>query len=367
MRHHLKIGYVPLNFDLVSAPGDYRRFPEYAKIRGIKFELAKENEKYDLVIVSQGADITVWSKYPYGVVVYDFVDSYLSIPYTNIKGLLRGLIKFLTRKHNKLELNYWKSVQKMCERSDAVVCSTNSQREDILPFCNNTKVILDIQDSVVGDVKEMYETKDVFKIVWEGLPCNLYQVKLISKVLRQLSQKYNIELHIITDPFIPSALGNFFRISTKLEVEKIFHNTVFHEWNKETLSEIVRNCDLAVIPVDMGYPLTSGKPENKLLLFWRMGITVITSNTHAYKEAMRKSGVNLTCSNHDDWFNKIQNLIINKELRMDAAVLGMKYANKYSSTNRLLRKWDEVFSSIGFDFTSKIDDNQYTVNINAEN
>jgi hypothetical protein len=52
---------------------------------------------------------------------------------------------------------------------------------------------------------------------------------------------------------------------------------------------------------------------------------------------------------------------------MDAAVLGMKYANKYSSTNRLVRKWDEVFSSIGFDFTSKIDDNQYTVNINAEN
>ena len=67
------------------------------------------------------------------------------------------------------------------------------------------------------------------------------------------------------------------------------------------------------------------------------------------------------------YLHKIQNLIINKELRMDAAVLGMKYANKYSSTNRLLRKWDEVFSSIGFDFTSKIDDNQYTVNINAEN
>jgi len=37
-----------------------------------------------------------------------------------------------------------------------------------------------------------------------------------------------------------------------------------------------------VIPAVLGEPMFAGKPENKLLLFWRMGMPVITSSTAAY-------------------------------------------------------------------------------------
>jgi glycosyltransferase involved in cell wall biosynthesis len=352
-QNNLKIGYVPLNDDLISAPGDYRRFPEYAKIKEVKFELAREDKIYDLVVVSQGADITFWSRYPHGVIVYDFIDSYLSIPQTNLKGLLRGTIKFLVGKHKRLEFNYWKTVRKMCSRSDAVICSTNAQQKLILPFCKNTRIILDIQDSVVKNVKEIYKAQDTFKIVWEGLACNLYQLKFVSKALQKLSKGYKVELHIITDSLTPSFLGSYFPISTEKKLKKIFHSAIFHKWNKETLAKIICDCDLAIIPVDTKYPLTSGKPENKLLLLWRMGTPVVTSNTFAYKEAMEESGFDLTCDNEDDWFNKIESLINSEDLRLKAATYGMSYVNKHSNVDDLVSKWDNAFNSLGFDFSEK--------------
>ena len=91
----IKIGYVALNSDLHVSPGDYRRFVYYAKSKGIKFDQATVGKKYDLVILSQGADVSLWKDYPHGVVVYDLIDSYLSLPRNNIKALLRGFMKYI--------------------------------------------------------------------------------------------------------------------------------------------------------------------------------------------------------------------------------------------------------------------------------
>ena len=76
---NLKIGYVPLKSDLITAPGDYRRFVNYAKIRGIDYEVAALDRVYDVVVITQGADITLWRDYKHGIIIYDLIDSYLSI------------------------------------------------------------------------------------------------------------------------------------------------------------------------------------------------------------------------------------------------------------------------------------------------
>ena len=60
---NLRIGYVPINLDLKTAPGDYRRFVEYCRHRDIDIEIATYDEKYDLVVLSQLADITMWKDY----------------------------------------------------------------------------------------------------------------------------------------------------------------------------------------------------------------------------------------------------------------------------------------------------------------
>ena len=73
-------------------------------------------------------------------------------------------------------------------------------------------------------------------------------------------------------------------------MRKVFNSVKLHLWDESTCSDIIRNCDLAVIPIDLSDPFAFGKPENKLLLFWGMGMPVVTSAIPAYVRAMQAVG-----------------------------------------------------------------------------
>jgi glycosyltransferase involved in cell wall biosynthesis len=348
--HDLKVGYIPMARDFFSEPGDYRRFSRYAEIKGINYELAEFDKIYDVVVVTQKADITLWRNYQNGIVIYDLTDSYLSIPKTNIKALLRGFVKYIAGQHYKLEFDYWKTVQRMCARADVVICTTEEQRNEILPYCTKVPIILDYFDSVVQNEKKEYQLDGAVKLVWEGMPSNLYQLKFIKSTLDRLSKKYNIELHVVTNLEYYKFLGKYLRTSAKKEVNKIFINSVFHEWEKETIFNIVRQCDIAIIPIDSSYSLTRSKPENKILFFWKMGVPVVASNIPSYIRAMNSAGLDYVCKDHYEWYDKIDTLISSSSLRKTTAYTGKKYANSVFSTEKITRKWNDAFNSVGVRF-----------------
>jgi len=347
----LLVGYVPYNnsFDL---PGDRRRFVYYASKRGIKFEIADPQKKYDLVILSARADISVWSQYPEAKLVYDLIDSYLAIPRTNLKGLLRGLFKFLSRQSRYLQLDHWKAIGVMCRRADAVVCSTEEQRADILKYCPNVHIILDAQTAVTRTFKSEYKAGRPFRLVWEGLPQTLGSLKLIRSVLDILHDRYSVELHIVTDKEYYRYLGQYGKISTLKAIRRIFPKAILHEWNEVNCSNIICSCDLAIIPLPLEDPFSAGKPENKLLLFWRMGMPVVTSASPAYVRTMQAAGMKAYAKDEADWLNKMESLISNQEERRQAGIIGKKYADREFSEETLLSKWDEVFFTLGFNFNT---------------
>lgn len=103
----LKIGYTPYSSNF-SQPGDQRRFCYYAAKRDINFEIAEPSGNYDIVIVTERGDISVWSAYKKGStkVIYEFIDSYLAILRYDLKGIFRGLAKYVTGENRPLILNY---------------------------------------------------------------------------------------------------------------------------------------------------------------------------------------------------------------------------------------------------------------------
>lgn len=343
----LRIGYVPYG-ETLSLPGDSRRFVYYAKKRGIKFELANPKNEYDLVILSGRADISVWNHYPKAKLVYDLIDSYLAVPRSDVKGRLRGLFKFISRQSHYLQLDYWKAIGAMCARADAVVCSTHEQRADIMRYCANVHVILDAHMGVTRSTKINYSAHTPFKLVWEGLPHTLHSLSLIQPAIERLSQKYPIELHVITDREHYRYLSQFYKINTQKKLHKIFPKAHFHDWTASNFADIACECDLAVIPLRLSDPFASGKPENKLLLFWRMGIPVITSATPAYMRAMQSAGLDLAVQDEQGWYIAIEKLLQNEALRHQAGKLGKDYTEQQFSESILLSKWDALFESLGF-------------------
>jgi hypothetical protein len=345
----MRIGYVPYDSSL-TAPGDARRFCAYAERRGLSFEVVNATQACDLVILTERSDLSKWAKYKSGKIVYDLIDSYLSPPFWTPKNSLRGTYKYLSGAHASWEIDYRKSVASLCKRADAVICTTEEQKVAIKKYCSNVHVILDIHSSVVSTRKIDYSQHgDAIKIVWEGLGINVNQLLEIKNALVYLSKYYNLELHIVTDQFIPRYFGKLGSVSTLELSRNIFENSYFHPWNKLTCSQLICNCDLAVIPIDAA-PLNRGKPENKMILLWKMGMPIISSSTPAYQRAMASAGLNLTCDNTSDWIEKLTMLFDSADLRANSGNRGFEYANSYFSEEQIISKWDELFLSIGFEF-----------------
>jgi glycosyltransferase involved in cell wall biosynthesis len=341
----LRIGYAPYSAAL-DRPGDRRRFAGYARKRNIAFEIADPARAYDLVIVTENADISVWSRYDKGRVVYDLIDSYLAIPRSDLKGRLRGLAKFVAGQHRHLRFDYWRAIEAMCRHAAAVVCTTEEQKHDIEKFCANVHIILDLHTTVTREVKTDYAAGSVFQLVWEGLPATVDSLLLIKDVLREIDGKHAIALNVVTDPVSHRYLGRYGRRDTLDAVRGLCARVTLHEWSEQTCASIICGCDAAVIPLDLADPFAAGKPENKLLLLWRMGVPVIASASPAYTRAMNAASFDLVCADEGDWRRQLERIITDASLRADAGRRGRAYAEAHFSEEQMLARWDALFTAL---------------------
>ena len=352
----LRIGYVPFNRSL-KHPFDLRNFIYYANRRGVKFEIVEPGRQYDVILLTPQVDLTLWSRHDRSKakIIYMIVDSYLSVPRFDLKGGLRGLAKYATREHKYLNMSYSGAVKDMCRRADAVVCTTLEQKTDILEYCGNVHVILECHFKAVRDIKTDYSLGSRVNLVWEGLPENMPGLAQLNDVLAQLRQKYPLSLHIITDLEHKQYMNRFVTKSTVREAKHLFGDVYLfnndsavclYQWNIEMFSRIVTNCDLAVIPLDPQSPLALGKPENKLVLFWRMGMPTVVTASPAYVRAMEKCGLDLYCRDSADWKEKLERLIVDTAARKTAGTLGKQCADTVYGENVQLEQWDRLFQSV---------------------
>ena len=342
-----KIGLVPLTKKL-NSPGDRRRFSYFLQKKKIPFKVIDDIKSHKIVFLTQQADITQWMNEKYSYIIYDLTDSYLSISKRNIKGWLRSFAKYYFGQHKKLYFNYWSLLGKMCKRANLVICSTIEQKKLIEKYNKNVEVILDLKDETVRSLhkKNYDQVTDSFQIVWEGLPQNVYLLKIISSVLIELSKKYKIKLNVITDLKYKGYSNQFYDIKTYDQVDRIFNRRkIFklYRWNLENYYKIILNSDLAIIPTDLKDNFIAGKPENKLLLFWRLGLPVITSASNAYYRTMKNANLNNYCYNDVDWYKQIEQLILHKQKRKFIGKIGKNYAETNYSNKKILGKWDTIY------------------------
>jgi hypothetical protein len=346
----LRIGYAPYANDF-SHPGDRRRFCYYAAKRGLRYELADPSKSYDVVVLSEAADISVWRRAPAsrGKIIFDLIDSYLAISPSNLRARLRGPAKFISRQTQRLEPDYRQAIIEMCRRADAVTCSTPEQEEMIRAYCPNTHVILDFHTAATRKSKSDYAAGRVFNIVWEGQAQNVSTFGVIRDALRIVAERHPIAIHLITDLQYPLGLKHVGRVSTKRLIRKVFSTpgVYLYEWNEPMFATICTGCDLAVIPIPLDDDIYAAKPENKLLIFWRMGIPAVTSATPAYRRAMRSAGDDLTCLTTDDWVRTLSDCIQSEALRREAGARGKTFAETAYGDDVLLTKWDRALASVG--------------------
>lgn len=343
----LRVGYAPYAKDM-NSPGDRRRFCFYAKQRGMRVEQADPSRDYDLVYLSTRADLSAWTRYQgQAKIVFEMIDSYLALPDRQIKNAFRGLAKYASRELSSPVVSYRRAVETMAARSDAVVCSTTEQKEQLTRFCSNTHIILDAHEEVGGQVKADYGRGKTLHLVWEGLGYTVKSFETISGPLEELAKSTDVVLHLITDLSFRRYLGKYISTDTQKRARTIFPRTFVYQWNPYLLSHIATACDLAVIPLDLKDPFSVGKPENKLLLLWRMGMPTLTSASPAYERAMEAAGVEMACRKASEWATKLTEYAADERLREASGQAGYSFVMTQHGLDRLLQRWDGLMASLG--------------------
>jgi hypothetical protein len=343
----MRIGYSPYTHSL-TASGDRRRFCAYADARRLGFELADPSRAYDLVVVSNGGDLVSWSngRSRAKKVVFDLCNAYLSTPFGPM-DTARGLGKYVLGDLGHPVPSYRRAVERLCRRADAVVCTTREQALAIKPFCPNVHVILDISQSSVTEIKTDYRSGDVLNLFWEGLPYNLRHFDLLRDVLRELSTSQPVAVHIMTLLQFGRWSRRVGTVYTKSVTSRLFERSYVYEWNELMLSRLAAGSDLGVIPLDLRDPLAAGKPENKLLWMWRVGLPTLVSATPAYSRAMEAAGLDMTCATRGQWAQKLAEFGGSEERRREAGERGRAYVESHHDSRPMLAAWDRVLQSVG--------------------
>ena len=226
----------------------------------------------------------------------------------------------------------------------------------ILKFNSNCHIFFVGNFHISNALKEKSINSNLTKLVWEGRAENLNNLSIISEAFNKLTKKYKIELHIISDfdypkfyffrmssiKLLKKIFGDLFQLNTTIKKSYIF----FHQWNKNFVSSIIKNCDYAIIPLNTDDKFLLGKSMNKLILMWRNDIISLCSSITSYKNLSDSINIDFCCNNSDEWYFKIENLIINKKnndlhLKKIKEIIQTKYSKK-----NFIDQWDNILNSL---------------------
>lgn len=347
----LRIGYFPLSISHQAA-GDRRRLVYWAKKRGhavINYPF----DNVDLVVVSEAANFSsVYKLENKKPIVFDLIDSYLT-PDSLAQDLGRGMIKRITGNISGKEILFSSHVKRMSKYADAVICSSIEQQRIVSLYNNNVHVILDMHEEIPfrSSLKHLKSDKShERKLFWEGQPGTHAGLSEISIPLQVLSREMEIQLSIITDPEYFSYNNRFLKRDSLIHLQKLLGlsgpNLKVHRWTIENLIWHSQNSQLGVIPLDLSKKMTWMKPENRLLIMWRLGLPCLTSPSPAFSRIEKLLGINLTCATQLQWIDKIRNFLLSPSVSEQQVIVGQEYIREFHSESRLLFKWDTVVQSV---------------------
>jgi hypothetical protein len=345
----LKIGYWPLS-DSLSSTGDRRRLVFWAKNRGhtITTDLSR---KVDVIVASEGSDFN--SKYFESgntPIVFDLVDAYLS-PQNVFEDLARGLLKQITGQITGNLKPFSRHIGNFCMKANAVVCSSVEQERLIKQYNINTHIILDSHDEIPllapgHDNLGMFPFR---QLLWEGKPATLGGVNTIYSSLNEIAKVMPMGMRFVTDEsyfmiankYLNRKSSTILKNSSKQNMQQM----KMVPWSIENLVTSAKESTLAIIPLDLTVPMQTLKPENRLLIMWRLGLPCLTSETPAYKRVAIEAGVEVVCQDSKHWLESISRFLSDSKYALNQVKSGQSYIQENHSRKIILEKWDHAINS----------------------
>lgn len=231
-----------------------------------------------------------------------------------------------------------------CQEAEFITCNSNVMRQQIENrFKKNAIVIPDPFERPV--LPANFSPERIVKLLWFGSGSSLGYVDWVT-VWRDLETKLkNYKLDIISSKSIRFKEKTQRRIIKNesgyqgINLDKI----QFHEWTWDLQGELLKQCDMVILPVDINHHRTITKSANRLVDSLASGKFILTSRLDSYREFSDYTwnkdlvkGINWAMANPDKVLFMIQE--------------GQNHTIKNYSIDSITNRWLNFFRTIKYDF-----------------
>lgn len=238
--------------------------------------------------------------------IFDIVDGYLVEDVGLTKDYLRYLSRVGIKKFLKQPRKFADVLKSVCYSADLVTVGSLEQAQVMRAFNPNVFAIWDCHDEF-GNPKEFRnsEKNQDFDIFWEGLSFTIFHFQEHWKDIRRFLEETNSKLHLVSNPNFKRYANKYFQGTTKKLVTKVFSGqsdrVILHDWSVKTVQEVSQFCDFGIIPIDSNDKFGRLKPENKLLLYWRLGLPTLFSKIPSYERLSTRFDLSEFAVEEGEW------------------------------------------------------------------
>jgi len=344
----LRIGYYGYSSDF-SHPADRRRIAFWAKDRGHDL-VSNESSNVDLIVLSERANLRFLNRQkPKAPVIFDLIDAYF-IRDKLLNDSLRGTLKVATKQISGPPNLFSSMVKELANAASAVICSSTEQQALIQNRFGNVHAILDSHDEFPLIKFSKRSPSESPGLLWEGMAATLSGLKQLEQPIIFSQHHEKLRVNILTDIIYFRALGKYAPARSEAllqkQIGKISAPFKITPWTITNLVDMALVSSFSVIPINMRSPLQVLKPENRLLIMWRLGLPCLTSATPSYLRVAGEAGVETVCSNESEWIEKIDQVISDDAFAEFVVNSGQKYLKNHHNREMLLKKWDRAVESV---------------------
>lgn len=257
------------------------------------------------------------------IVFYDVDDLVIDTKYTD----QIDFVKNMSKEDYELYSDGVKRMGETLKKCDYAITTTEALAKELKKYVKEVFVnrntasekMVELSDSAIKNV-----IRDKNKIIlgyFSGSITHNPDFKMIIPALKKIFKKYdNVYLKVVGILDIPEELKEY---SDRLIIEK------FVDYHK--LPQLISTVDINLAPIENTL-FNKCKSENKWLEASLVKVPTLASNVGAFTTAIRNNETGFLCNN-DKWFENLDELIQNQELRDKVANQAYNYTRKkYVST-----------------------------------
>ena len=228
------------------------------------------------------------------------------------------------------------SIKNFIDASDVITVSTPTLASKFDK--NKTVVISNYYVNTVFDIKEDIKTEGKLKLGYYGTLTHSKDLFLIKNVILRLKEKYDFDFEIIGGFNASDNVDENWFKSIELPPNNMDFKK-FMDWLSKTV-----DWDIAVVPLEDS-PFNQCKSELKFIELAILGLPGVYSNMCVYNGIVKDGYNGFLAGNDDEWFEKIEKLILDKELRryirknaLDNVLSDYKIEDRVKIWDKILRE-----------------------------